>query len=558
VLAPKQIFAGRYRIVRHIADGGMGAVFEAEHVSTEARIALKLLLPHVVHLPHARRRFELEAKVAARVNSEHIVKVFDAGLDERTRSPFLAMELLMGQTLAAHVKRSGPLPSGEVLTLMRQVARGLDAAHDYRTPGGVAQPIVHRDLKPENLFLAEQGDGTTLVKILDYGIAKVLSSTTEVSQEVRGTPLYMAFEQAAGEALSPQTDIWAFGLITYFALTGRHYWPAANKATGSTQALFAEILTLPLPLPSRRLREDGCPIVLPSAFDAWLLRCIDRNPTRRFGSAGQAVEALAHALEGADDLRAAAPRDGRVLRSPPTATLDLPPSVGAASQSIASVAGVASERRPTLARSSAARIVMSSFAIAAVSLSVLGAAWRWSLSRAGESGGAPAAPNTAAFDLRPAARAKPPPNPHLTPPPTPRAASQPESGSPELEPRVGVRAIEAAPSSRVESGARSRPVRSSASTPATRAPGDRLKESRNRATPPSPPSTVKREQEGASANANDTARSESGPKAPVRRGDAQPPSRHDSDAARALPEGEPACTRFDPYTGRCAPEATAP
>src|SRR5688572_10877104 len=99
----------------------MGTVFEAEHLATEARVALKLLLPHVVQMTSARRRFELEAKVAARVNSEHIVKVFDAGLDARTRSPYLAMELLIGQTLAAQIKHRGPLAAHAVIELMRQV-----------------------------------------------------------------------------------------------------------------------------------------------------------------------------------------------------------------------------------------------------------------------------------------------------------------------------------------------------------------------------------------------------------------------------------------------------
>ena len=150
------MFAGRYRIVRHLADGGMGAVFEAEHVGTEARVALKLLWPHVVQVAAARKRFELEAKVAARVNSEHIVKVLDAGVDPESRSPYLVMELLTGSTLAARVSREGPLPPSTAVTLMRQVARGLDAAHGYTSPEGAPQPIVHRDLKPENVFLTHQ------------------------------------------------------------------------------------------------------------------------------------------------------------------------------------------------------------------------------------------------------------------------------------------------------------------------------------------------------------------------------------------------------------------
>jgi serine/threonine protein kinase len=333
VLELNQVFASRYRIVRHIADGGMGAVYEAEHLGTEARVALKVLWPQVVQAASARRRFELEAKIAARVDSEHIVKVLDAGYDPEKRTPYLVMELLIGSTLAARIKTHGPLSPILTLELMRQLARGLDSAHNYRSAEGARHPIVHRDLKPENLFVSVRADGSPLLQILDFGIAKVMSEATNVSQELRGTPLFMAFEQAAGETLSPQTDIWALGLITYHSLTGRHYWPAANRSTGSLQALFAEILTLPLPPPSRRLREDGIRLSLPRGFDGWLLRCLDRKPQQRFASAGQAVQALQQALNlfvppstSSAPVRPAAPSPPRFAprRMPNTATFEAP------------------------------------------------------------------------------------------------------------------------------------------------------------------------------------------------------------------------------------------
>jgi serine/threonine-protein kinase len=352
VLQPHHIVAGRYRIVRHLADGGMGAVYEAEHLATEARVALKLLLPQMLHVAAARRRFELEARVSARVDSEHIVRVFDAGVDDATRSPYLAMELLAGETLASRVRWEGALPVASAVEILRQLARGLDAAHGYRTGEGIAQPIVHRDLKPENVFLVRRADGTPLVKIVDFGIAKVLSESTAVSRDVRGTPLYMAYEQVAGEAVSPQTDIWALGLLTYFLLTGRSYWPAANKATPSTEALFAQILTLPLPLPSQRLRDDGITLDVSAAFDGWLLTCLERDPARRFGSAGVAVAALERSLASV----------GRVLGRGligggfgfRTARYEAPASSGISSGStVTSMPPVASERRreaPPVAR----------------------------------------------------------------------------------------------------------------------------------------------------------------------------------------------------------------
>lgn len=278
----------------------MGAIFEVEHTATERRVALKLLFPHIMSVASARSKFELEAKISARVNSPYIVEVLDAGFDEASKSPFLVMELLDGQTLADRVHEHGPLEVDEALRLLEHVAAGLDAAHAYREASGAPKPIVHRDLKPENLFLARQHDGSIIAKILDYGIAKMLGDTNNVSQEVRGTPMFMAFEQITAGSLSPQTDVWAFGLIAYHMLTGARYWRSGgDQEESNLQALFAEILTLPLAAPSARLREQNVSIELPAAFDAWLLRCIDREASQRFPSAGAAVEALGRVFDRA-------------------------------------------------------------------------------------------------------------------------------------------------------------------------------------------------------------------------------------------------------------------
>ncbi len=310
MLEPGQIFATRYRVIRTVAHGGMGAVFEAQHTTTERRVALKLLWPHVLSVDSAREKFELEAKISARLSNPHIVEVLDAGVDEATRSPYLVMELLAGNTLAGHIKQHGALNPCEALELLGQAAVGLDAAHGYRDAQGRAMPIVHRDLKPENLFIS-QGPGTgARLKILDFGIAKVLSESTQLSQEVRGTPLYMAYEQVIAGALSPQTDIWALGLIAHVLLTGRGYWRAASNPGAGIQALFAEIVTLPLQAPRERLREGGETTTLPAGYDAWLLRCLDRDPKARFESAGAAVRELAEVLTEPSKLDAAALPEG--------------------------------------------------------------------------------------------------------------------------------------------------------------------------------------------------------------------------------------------------------
>jgi serine/threonine protein kinase len=351
LLEPGQTFAHRYRVNRRIAEGGMGAIFEAEHTATERRVALKLLFPHIMSVASARKKFELEAKISARVNSPNIVEVLDAGFDDATQSPYLVMELLDGQTLAQYVREQGPLGIEQALPLLEQIAAGLDAAHGYREPSGTPKPIVHRDLKPENLFMARER-GAFVIKILDFGIAKVLGETGNVSQEVRGTPLYMAFEQVTAGPLSPQTDVWAFGLIAYYMFTGSHYWRSASEPSANVQSLFAEILSLPLEAPSVRLRQQHLSIPLPAAFDPWLLECIQRDPSRRFASTGVAVAALERAFEKSPRARA------RVDSKPAPATLFAetqayePPTATSQEQTTgSSVPAMASERGPSLAPS---------------------------------------------------------------------------------------------------------------------------------------------------------------------------------------------------------------
>jgi len=353
VLEPGQLFAHRYRVNRQIAEGGMGAIFEAEHTATERKVALKLLFPHIMSVASARQKFELEARISARVNSPYIVEVLDAGFDEATKSPFLVMELLEGQTVADYVEQRGPLSADEVLPLLEQMADALDAAHSYREASGAMKPIVHRDLKPENVFMARE-HGNFIVKILDFGIAKVLGETANVSHEVRGTPMYMAVEQITAGVLSPQTDIWALGLIAYYMLTATPYWKSAHSETANIQSLFAEILSLPIEAPSLRVREYNAKVTLPPAFDAWLLKCIDRAPSRRFSSAGVAVEELARAYRRMPRARARPSQRTaahkafaatEALASPVQAPVPSEPKPIAKAGTAASLPGMASEHR---------------------------------------------------------------------------------------------------------------------------------------------------------------------------------------------------------------------
>jgi serine/threonine-protein kinase len=292
VLKVGEMFAGRYRVIRRLAEGGMGAVYVAVQEATELEVALKVLWPHVLQRSEAVGRFALEAKISARIRSDHIVQVFDAGFDQDTQMPFLVMELLQGLPLQGLVEQRGALAPADAVEIITQTARGLDRAHAYRDANGPA-PVIHRDLKPDNIFVTRRETGEYLVKILDYGIAKILSQSTSLSREIKGTPIYMAYEQAVGQALSPQTDVWALGLIAYFAFTGQNYWRSTRSAESSLNTLLTEIVALPLDSASQRLTEIAPGASLPPAFDDWFQRCVNRDPKARFASAGEAARELA-------------------------------------------------------------------------------------------------------------------------------------------------------------------------------------------------------------------------------------------------------------------------
>jgi serine/threonine-protein kinase len=292
LISPGELVAGRYQVVRELASGGMGTVFIARHVATERDVALKVLWPQLIESPAAREKFELEAKIAARVKTPHIVEVLDAGFDRERRVPFLVMELLHGSALS---QVQVPLDVPTLLEYLAQIAEALDQAHGYVDAQGKLAPIVHRDLKPENIFVTELR-GAPFLKVLDFGIAKVLSENTEHSQDLKGTPLFMAPEQARAQPVSPQTDIYALGLITYYLLTGKMYWRAAHSSEAKVTALLLEIVEGPPAPPSQRAREQGAEVTWPVAFDRWFLKCVAPDPAARFSAAGVAVRELGNAL----------------------------------------------------------------------------------------------------------------------------------------------------------------------------------------------------------------------------------------------------------------------
>ncbi|HEY2407907.1 MAG TPA: protein kinase [Polyangiaceae bacterium] len=273
------VVAGDFRIVRLLSEGGMGAVYVAEQLSTGRERALKVMLRDLVSDPILRKRFEQEARVASRIESEHVVEVVGAGVDAASHVPWLAMELLRGEDLSQLVERRGALAFGEVLALFEQLCHALGAAHD--------QGVVHRDLKPENVFLAEsrRAGAAYTVKVLDFGIAKVLAEANTKRTAAMGSPMWMAPEQTEQSAVTPATDVWALGLIAFWLLTGRYFWKVANTDEVTIPRLMREMLFEPIPAATERARELGVALPASASFDVWFARAVAREPSARFANA---------------------------------------------------------------------------------------------------------------------------------------------------------------------------------------------------------------------------------------------------------------------------------
>ena len=296
------VLGGEFKIVERLSSGGMGTVYIAEQLSTGGRRAVKVMRPELLSTQRLRERFEQEARIGGRIESEHVVQIISAGVDEPTATPYFAMELLEGRDLLDHVRHHGPIASGELISVFEQICHGVSAAHRLG--------IVHRDLKPENIFLAKSRRARVpyMVKVLDFGVAKVVAEASAGTGAV-GTPFWMAPEQAEvrGSRIGPRTDIWALGLIAFFALTGRIYWLTAKDPKVQVAMLLRELLMAPLAPASVRAKELGVEDPLPPGFDAWFARCVTREPIDRFESVAL-LEAELCELLGLDPNRVAEKR----------------------------------------------------------------------------------------------------------------------------------------------------------------------------------------------------------------------------------------------------------
>ncbi len=260
----------------------MGTVWLADHLTLDLRCAVKFMTTETNRASNYRARFELEARAIAQLHSPNVVRILDYDVHEGT--PFIAMEFLQGEDLAARLQRVGKLDPVATYRIISQVARGLSKAHEAG--------IVHRDLKPENIFLADEDDNE-VAKLLDFGIAKLAAFALSEgfadhtqAGSLLGTPAYMSPEQARGLAdIDHRSDLWSLGVITYQCLTGR--LPFESPTLGD---LFAQIMFDPIPVPSKVDRS------VPADFDWWWARAALRSTDARFGSARELADALGHAL----------------------------------------------------------------------------------------------------------------------------------------------------------------------------------------------------------------------------------------------------------------------
>ena len=276
------------RLVSPLGAGGMGAVWIADHAGLNTRVVVKFMLNELDSSQSARARFKREAEAASQVKSPHVVQTFDYGVTP-DGVPFIVMEHLEGRDLAREIAEHGGLPPVRVVQIVQQVARALTKAH--------AAGLLHRDIKPDNIFLiTPDADDELFVKILDFGIAKTnapegqeitLDGQTKTGQVV-GTPYYMSPEQVtAQKTIDQRVDIWALGVVTFEALTGKR--PFDGPSFG---ALAVKIATGDAPKPTAVNPS------LPPALDEWFAKACAREPDKRYATARELSDGLRNAFEG--------------------------------------------------------------------------------------------------------------------------------------------------------------------------------------------------------------------------------------------------------------------
>lgn len=298
-----RVIAGRYKLERQLGEGGMGTVFLATHVGLGTSVAVKLLRPELVGSGEAAVRLVREAAIGARLTHPNIVRVLDVGQDD-DGAPFLVMDALEGESLADRLAKGFPLDARAAVVIMVEVLRGLEIAH--------AAGVIHRDIKPSNVFLVRGADGATDVKVLDFGVAKLLSpeaTTLTMTGASLGSPLYMSPEQVRGDSdIDARTDVWSVGVTLYEAIAGK-----APHAAPTVPAAIARILT-----------EAAAPLssvvaAIDSQIDGIIARALSIPRADRFASAEEMDRALQRWLDGQGETVLASPSSRHPSGVPSTA-----------------------------------------------------------------------------------------------------------------------------------------------------------------------------------------------------------------------------------------------
>lgn len=306
-----RVLAGRYRLVRLVGTGGMGSVYEAIHVHTDKRVAIKLLAPGLSKDLKLVARFRREAMAASRLEQENCVHVDDFG-EDADGTFFIVMEFIEGHGLADELRKTGPMAPDRVALLAVQLLKALDTAH--------AAGVLHRDLKPQNVMLTQKPGRGDIVKVVDFGIAKITTNSAEdqgaltVPGTIFGTPEYMSPEQARGETLDARSDLYSASVVLWHMLIGRSPFRGASVRE-TLLKVFSE--QAPAPPPER---ATGA---VPAGLEAALRKAMSKHKEERFPDAASFLEAIApFVAEQVQDLPRRAlpglPADGS---APPT-TLD--------------------------------------------------------------------------------------------------------------------------------------------------------------------------------------------------------------------------------------------
>jgi len=263
---------GSFRVLRQLGQGGMGVVFEAEDLQLKRRVALKVLQPKLGKSADIAARFLREARAAAAVRHDHVITIYQVGQDGET--PFIAMELLEGETLEQRLRRNGKLGVSETLRIGRDTAAGLAAAHN--------RGLLHRDIKPSNIWLEAENDR---VKILDFGLARAIEDDTRLTQDgmLVGTPSYMAPEQVKSRNVDERADLFSLGCVIYRACTGRLPFRG-----GSILAVLSALAN-ETPQAPATIDEE-----IPVAFSDLILRLLSKDRSQRPVSAMELVASLEH------------------------------------------------------------------------------------------------------------------------------------------------------------------------------------------------------------------------------------------------------------------------